>query len=88
MTACAACDSSNRQEPTTLVPIIGMVCGSCLKKLSRQLGRHGSATVEVSLVELCELAVVSFEKQRQRLRQQAREMCEDSPSDPTPETVA
>jgi len=72
--ACATCDSTNQHEPTTLIPIIGMVCDQCRVVLTRPTLLAGCIAGH-PIASLCDLTMAEFESRRTRLRNQARDVC-------------
>jgi len=76
--ACATCDSTNQQEPTVLVPIVGMVCRECFEILSSPMTLEGAIECP-SMLTLCRRTIREFESRREKLRAKAKVVCERKP---------
>lgn len=58
------------------VPIIGRVCETCFAKLSRPVIHDGGIPLGLSMAELCLRTQANWHRQRERLVEQARIVCE------------
>ncbi len=73
---CPACQQRQHDgAPNQLIVFVGMVCSPCFARLNRPTIHDGCVTGEPHAV-VCERTAAEFERRRNRLLTQAREICQ------------
>ena len=76
---CPACRTRQTDgSPTRMIVFVGLVCASCFAKLNRPTIHVGCVTGEPHAV-VCDRTAAEFERRRNTLLQQARDICQEGP---------